>query len=77
MLLAALGGEHPPDRSQIEGIGDQGVQGIGWDGHDLAAADGGGSPLDGFRPRLLGIDYDQVSCHGYRFRDLVVKIGRT
>lgn len=72
MLFATLGRKHPSDSPQIKWIGDQRIQGIARYCDDFATADCGGSPFNGLRLRLLGIDFDQVSGHDLRFRDFKV-----
>ena len=66
MDFAAFGGEDLGHRVQIERVGNQRVEGIGRDGHNFAAAHGGGGAFQHFRLRLFGVDFDQVGSHTVR-----------
>ena len=55
--------ENLGDGAQVERVGHQGVERVGGDRHHLAAAHGGGGPLQHFRLGLFRVDLDQIGCH--------------
>ena len=63
MGLTALGLEDLGDGAEVEGIGDEGIEGVGGDGNDLSAAHGDGGPFQHFGLRVFEVDLDQDGGH--------------